>query len=184
MASVNGMAQDVSGNPKANASSNAPYRPARRWEKNGDDSQWWRGIPSRTEEGQKNIAKMFHTFVRAYLVALESNAAVPGVDGVGSKKALDKLKAAENLDAGGKLKMGAVIRSFSDCPGDVMYHTLCLLNWAGHAASYSTVNAYNYAVTSAVTVYWAARNAREMLEDAEVCIQKILDLLHEPVMPC
>ena len=50
-----------------------------------------------------------------------------GVEGVGCLAILSALKAPATLDSNGHVKMGAVVVLFAACPGDVFYHTLCLL---------------------------------------------------------
>ena len=62
------------------------------------------------------------------------------VEGVGCLAILSALKAPATLDSNGHVKMGAVVVLFAACPGDVFYHTLCLLTWSGHLCAYKTLN--------------------------------------------
>ena len=162
MATVNNMGAQVRGDPKAVAMGNVAHRAAPRWSDpaTGDDTEWWHSIPSRTATGKEAVARVFHTWVRAYVVALEANARVSGDDGKGCREIMGALKAPHNRDSNGFVKMGAVIESFASCPGDVVFHTLCLLNWSGHVCANGTINTLNYAITCAVLAYWAGRSRR------------------------
>lgn len=169
MASVNDMRVLAHGWSKAKVVANAVHREAPRWhDPSGDDSGWWRTIPARSAEGQVSIAKVFHTWVRAYLVSLKTNADDPGADGDACREVLEELQSAGNKDSEGRIRMAAVVESFARCPGDVVYHALCLLNWAGHMCARSTLDTYQYAVTAVVTAYWSAMSARRRVEDATV----------------
>ena len=146
MATVNNMAVQVSGDPKTIAMGNVAHRAAPRWvdQATRDDTEWWHSTPSRTTAGQEAVARVFHTWVRAYVVALEANAQVSGEGGKGYREVLGALKTPHNIDSNGRVKTGAVMESFASCPGDVVYHTLCLLNWSGHLCAIGTLNTYNY----------------------------------------
>ena len=171
MASVNTMADEVRGYGKAISMANAAHRAAPRWSDpaTGDDWEWWKTLPSRTETGQVGMAKVLHLWVRAYQCSLEANAGVVGVDSAGCRDILAAMKAAANLDSNGHVKMGPGVESFAACPGDVFYHTLCLLNWAGHLCAYGTLNSFNYAITSAVLGYWAGRSRHVKVPGLKVC---------------
>ena len=168
---VNTIADEGKGYGKAISMGNAAHRAAPRWSDpaTGDDREWWKTLPSRTETGQVGMAKVFHLWVRAYLCSLEANTGVGGVDGAGCRDILSATKAPANLDSNGHVNMGAVVDSFAACPGDVCYHTLCLLNWAGHLCAYGTLNSFNYAITSAALGYWAGRSQRVKVPDLKVC---------------
>eukprot|EP00892_Ulva_mutabilis_P008519 jgi/Ulvmu1/6039/UM027_0015.1 len=123
------MRENAHGNSKAQAMENQSRRDPLRWgDASGDDNGWWKSIPARSPEGQAGLAKIFHVWVRAYLASLEANARLLGVDGDGSRQVPGTLDTAENRETNGNIKMGAVVESFAQCPGDVVYHALCLLN--------------------------------------------------------
>eukprot|EP00892_Ulva_mutabilis_P007033 jgi/Ulvmu1/4701/UM002_0432.1 len=161
------MREKAHGNNKAQAMANQSRRDPPRWgDASGDDSGWWKSIPARSPEAQAGLAKVFHVWVRAYLVSLEANARVPGVDGDGTRRVLETMDTAENRDANGYIKMGAVVESFAQCLGDVVYHALCLLNWAGHVCAHSTLENMGYSITAAVVAYRSGRSARRKEVDA------------------
>lgn len=169
MACVNTMRTEAQGWGPAIAVANAYRREPPRWyDADGGDTNWWHSLPTRTEGAKIALARVMHTWTRAYLVALKSNADCEGEAGAGSREVWSELTADGNLDAQGRIKMGAVIASFEHCPGDVVYHTLCLLNWAGHVNAYNTLNSFSYAMTVAVFAYWSDQSRRRKDDDVAV----------------
>eukprot|EP00892_Ulva_mutabilis_P008510 jgi/Ulvmu1/6030/UM027_0004.1 len=72
------MREVIVGNNRARlAKRETAMREPRWYDGNGDDADWWKSIPSRNEHGGLGTGKVFLTFVRAYLVMLQSEAALP-----------------------------------------------------------------------------------------------------------
>lgn len=177
LACVNTMAPRVSGWGRAVMAANARARQGPRWhDDNGCDSEWWRSLPTRSESSQIGLARLVHTWTRAYLVALQSIADIEGYKGDGCREVLKEMTAPENVDSEGRIKMGAVIASFARCPGEVVHETLCLLNWAGHVGKFTTLQGMEYALTAAVMAYWADKS-RWLREDG-------MEVSYEPLTQC
>lgn len=131
------------------------------WDDAGGD--WWRVLPARYERTQKALAQTFHTFVRAYSVAIVSGADREDTLGASCRQLLAML---EERRVGGRVPISAFIVSFQRCPGDVFVHTLALLKWAGHVKSPGTLGMYKYANLMAVKCY-TAHQCRKVADPAD-----------------
>lgn len=138
-----------------------------RWSTSGP--AWWKRLGGRSVRSRKQGAYFFHTFVRAYVVALSS-----GADNVSNHKLRNAcIKIMAHLDAGrgpdGRVCVDDVIRSFEDCTLQLLIDTLRLLTWSGHICSLGTLSNLKTHLSGVVKTFWQEEQREERIRDVNVC---------------